>query len=229
MDDLAAEMAALAERLGPPPGARGRVVQFLAADAAADAAEIARAFALEMTRRAARGVWLVELDLLKSAQHRHFEDRQDQYGALGPPARASPGEDLPFTVTPKDPAGPADGAYVYAQSVGRRRLYVTRFRREVLRPGQSVKILADGAYWEALRPHADYVVVDAPALDRSPAGLAAAPYMDDNVLVLSGRSRNPGSALEVKRALAVAGARCSGLVLRDAPPEPPAFLMRLLS
>jgi Mrp family chromosome partitioning ATPase len=228
--DLASEMAALAKRLGPPPLGLGRVVQFVAPDAQADAAPIARAFALEMARTAAKGVWLIELDLLQSAQHRYFEERQDHYGQLGPPARAAPGDAVHFSVEPKDPYGPSsDGDFVYAQAVGRRRLWVTRFRREALSAGQSVKILADGAYYDALRPHADYVVVDAPALDRSPAARVAAPYMDDNILVASAKSPNGAAVIALKEELRAAGGRCTGLVLTDAPKEPPPFLQRLFS
>ena len=206
------------------------MVQFVAPDARSDASGVARAFALEVAKTALKGVWLLELDLLNGAQHRYFENRQDRYGPLSAPARASPGEALHFTVSSPEGHGASAGTdYFYAQAVGGLRLWVTRFRTEALRPGQSVKILADGAYYEALRPHADYVVVDAPPLDRSTAARAAAPFMDDNLLVLSAETPSPLAALRLKEELLAAGGRCAGIVLTDAPKDPPSFLKRLLA
>ena len=194
MVDLSSEMAALAERLGPAPGAVARVVQFVAAEPGEGTSTIAREFAREAARHAAKGVWLVELDLMKGEQYAVIAADADAYGRLSPPGRASPGEAIFFTVTPKYETGhgrpPVDAEYMAAYAVGRARWWVTRFRRELLVGGQSARIMASPDYWDALRSHADYVIVDAPSWSRSHAAAAAAPFMDANLVVVSADQRN---------------------------------------
>jgi len=228
--DLAPEMAALADRLGRP-GPSGRAVQFVAVKAGAGASTIARAFALEAARTCARGVWLVELDVMKGDQFSAFAQERAQFGALSGPVRSSPGQEMFFTVSPKsrgvDGRPFSDVAYLAAHTVGASKLWVTRFRREALTPGQSVQILRDGAYWDALRRHADYVVIDAPAADRSPASLAAAPFMDANLIVLSAQVRLDAEAAALRDDLLAAGGPCNGVVLTRAPERPPAILRSL--
>ena len=232
MVDLATEMAVLAERLGPPPGAVARVVQFVSPAAGAGASTVAREFARHVAGSARRGVWLVELDLMKGEQHDHFAEDRETYGRMGEPARASPTEAMFFTVTPKingvDGQPWSDVRYLAAHTVGQSRLWVTRFRREALRPGQSAKILREPNYWDALRPHADYVVIDAPSADRSAAAQATAPFMDANVLVVSAADRNTAASAALRDNLIAAGGRCAGMVLTRARAEPPKFLRQIL-
>jgi hypothetical protein len=230
--DLAAEMATLAERLGPPPGAAARIVQFVAPQAGTGTSTIAREFARHVARTARKGVWLVELDLMKGEQYDHIADDRETFGRIGEPARASPNDAMFFTVTPKikgaDGRPWSDVRYLAAYTVGRGRLWVTRFRRESLRPGQTPQILCEADYWDALRPHADYVVIDAPSADRSAAARAVAPFVDVNVLVISAAERDAGSAAALRDALGAVGGRCAGVVLTRAPSEPPEFLRRIL-
>jgi Mrp family chromosome partitioning ATPase len=228
MSELSSEMTALAERLGPAPGAVARRVQFVAAEPGEGTSTLARAFALEMARRAIRPVWLIELDLMRSEQHHLISTAPEVYGRLGDPTRASPDQSMFFTVQPRtgDPPG-ADAGYLAAYAVGRSRLYVTRFRRERLSPGQTARILPDGAYWQALAARSDYVVVDAPAWSRSRAAGVVAAHMDDNLLVVSADHRNPGAAAAVMRGVEAAGGRWSGAVVNRAPKPPPRLLRSL--
>jgi Mrp family chromosome partitioning ATPase len=232
MVDLATEMAVLAERLGPPPGAAARVVQFVSPTAGAGASTVAREFARQVASTARRGVWLVELDLMKGEQFDHLAEDRETYGRIGEPARASPTEAMFFTVTPKikgaDGQPWSDVRYLAAHTVGQSRLWVTRFRREALRPGQTAQILCEPDYWDALRPHADYVVIDAPSADRSAACRATAPFMDANVLVVSAADRNTAATAALRDNIAAVGGRCAGMVLTRARPEPPKFLRRIL-
>jgi Mrp family chromosome partitioning ATPase len=232
MVDLASEMATLAERLGPPPGASARTVLFVAPERGAGTSTIALAFAQHVAKRAHKGVWLVELDLMKGQLHEHLSQERGVYGRLGDAVRASPTDAMFFSVTPRsrDAAGTPwpDVRYLAAHAVGQSKLWVTRFRREAIRAGQSAQILREPDYWEALKPHADYVVVDAPAADRSTAVQAVAPFMDANVLVVSAAKRNDQAVLALRDDIAAAGGRCAGLVLTHAPAEPPAFLRRML-
>jgi hypothetical protein len=232
MVDLTSEMAALAERLGPPPGAAGRVVQFVAPEAGAGTSTVAREFARHVAKTARRGVWLVELDLMKGEQYDYIAADRQTFGRLGEPARASPNEAMFFTVSPKikgaDGQAWSDVRYLAAHTVGQTRLWVTRFRKETLRPGQAAQILCEPDYWDVLRPHADYVVIDAPSADRSAAAQAVAPFADANILVVSAADRNVRAATTLRDNLAAAGGRCLGLVLTRAPADPPRFLKQIL-
>jgi hypothetical protein len=121
-----------------------------------------------------------------------------------------------------------DAQYLVAYPVGSPRLWVTRFRRELLQAGQSVQVLAKADYWTALRRHADVIVVDAPAADRSNAALAVARFMDFSVLVLSADQRDAVAPAALKASITSAGGRCAGLVFNRAAEPPPGFLRRLL-
>jgi Mrp family chromosome partitioning ATPase len=232
MVDLASEMATLSERLGPPPGAAARVVQFVSPKRGSGTSTIALAFARHVAARARRGVWLVELDLMKGELIERVSSESEIFGAVGPPVRASPTDAAFFTVTPKtrDAGGQPwpDIRYLSAHAVGRSKLWVTRFRREALRPGQNAQILHEPDYWEALRPHADYVIVDAPSADRSETAQVVAPFMDANVMVVAADRRNDAAARGLRDDIMAAGGRCAGLVLTRAPVQPPAFLRRIL-
>jgi Mrp family chromosome partitioning ATPase len=232
MVDLATEMAVLAERLGPPPGGGARVLQFVSPTAGSGASTVAREFARHVAGTARRGVWLIELDLMKGEQYDHLAENRETFGRIGEPARASPTDAMFFTVTPKvkgaDGQPWSDVRYLAAHTVGYSRLWVTRFRREALRPGQTAQILREPDYWDALRLHADYVVVDAPSADRSIAYQAIAPFMDANVLVVSAADRNAAVATALRDNIVAVGGRCAGVVLTRARPESPKFLRRIL-
>jgi Mrp family chromosome partitioning ATPase len=230
--DLSCEMAELAGRLGAVPGGPGRVLQFVAAESGEGVSTVAREFARFASADARRGVWLVELDVYRGEQHGAIAADPVRYGRLGEPTRASPNETSFFSVDPKlqgvDGRPWPDSRYLDAYPVGERRWWVTRFRRETLKPGQDVRILNTPGYWNTLRAHADWVVIDAPALARSPASVAIAPLVDANVLVVSGDSRDITAAQRLRAALTEAGGRCAGVVFNKAPRTPPDALLRFL-
>ncbi len=231
MVDLSKDMAALLDRLDWGPGGRGRVVQFVGAEPGEGVSTVAREFARLAAPRARRGVWLIELDLMRGGQHAAIEADPHLYGALGPPARASADGSMFFDVSPRmvgrDGKPWPDAGYLDAFPVGNTRLWVTRFRREALRPGQSARILNKPDYWRMLRGHADLVVVDAPSAKRSRVALATAALVDANVLVVAADRRNVQAPLALRDGLINAGGRCSGLIYNRAPPDPPRFLKAL--
>ena len=206
MVNLTAEMAQLWASLGSPPPGQGRVAQFVAATRGEGTSLVAREFARFAAGRASRPVWLVDLDLLAGGQHEAVSAEPERYGLLGRPAAASPDGSMFFTVQP--PARNAEGRtipdaqYLCAQPAGRSRLWVTRFRRELLRQGQSAHLVPAGDYWAAMRRHAELVVLDAPSADRSAAAL--------------------------RDAIEQAGGRCAGLVFNRAEIAPPKFLKAIL-
>jgi Mrp family chromosome partitioning ATPase len=231
MVDLSKDMAALLHRLDWGPGGRGRVIQFVGAEPGEGVSTVAREFARVAAPRARRGVWLIELDLMRGAQHAAIGADPGLYGPLGPAVRASADGSMFFDISPriKAPDGRLwpDAGYLEAFAVGRSNLWVTRFRREALRPGQSARILNTPAYWNMLRRHVDLVVVDAPSATRSRVALATAALVDSNVLVVAADRRNVQAPLALRDGLINAGGRCSGLVYNRAAPDPPAFLRAL--
>jgi hypothetical protein len=230
--DLSDEMEELAEALAPATGAGARLVQFVAADPGEGVSTVARAFALKAAERAKRAVWLIELDLMGGVQYGEIAADPEHYGFLGKGARASPDGSCFFRIEPQvmgvDGRPWAAARYLSAYQVGGRKLWVTRFRREALRPGQAVTATGDGAYWKALRAHADFVVIDAQSLKTSRNALSVAPWVDANLLVVSA-DRTDTNAPQVLRAeIERAGGYCAGVVLNRAHAEPPQFLKAML-
>ena len=218
--DLVADMAGIAGRFGPPSTRGGRAVQFLALRSGDGVSTLARAFAQAVSGAAQKGVWLVELDVLADAQARAIAEQPDVFGPLGPAVRASPDGSSFFKVTGAvGGARTAAGGYLMAHAVGPRRLWVTRFRPGALQPGQSIEMQDTDDYWRALREHADWIVVDAPALDRSEAGLVTARRMDANILVLNAAKADPQADLALRDAVRRSGGAIAGAYLTHAPSQ----------
>lgn len=232
MVNLTAEMAQLWASLGSTPSGQGRVVQFVAATRGEGTSTIAREFAKYASGRAGRPVWLVDLDLQAGSQHAAVTGDPTRFGMLGRPAAATPNGSVFFTVQPpaKDSQGKRvpDSHYLSAQQAGRSRLWVTRFRREMLRAGQTPHLIPAGDYWAALRRHADVVAIDAPSADRSAAATTVAPYVDCTVLVVAAEGRDTRGPAALRDAIEQAGGRCAGLVFNRARIAPPKFLKAIL-
>jgi hypothetical protein len=232
MVDLSAEMAELWGALGAPMAGRARAIQFVGATAGEGASTVAREFAYHAATKAGRRVWLVDLDLLGSPQAVDIAAQAQRFGPLGPPAAASPDGSCFFTVQPplKRPDGRPwpDARYLSAHAVGPASLWVTRFRRDALKGRQTVHVLPTGDYWNALRRHADLIVVDAPPADRSQAGLTIAPFMDDTVLVVTADQSDVRSPARLRDQINAAGGSCAGLFFNRASVETPRFLRRVL-
>lgn len=233
MVNLTAEMAQLWASLGPSQPGRGRVVQFAAATRGEGVSTIAREFARFAAGRANRPVWLVDLDLAGPGQHAAIAAEPGRYGPLGQPAAASPDGSTFFTVQPpaRDREGRIvpDAHYFCAYPAAGSQLWVVRLRRERLAPSQSAHLSPSADYWTALSKHAELVVVDAPAADRSPAAVAMAPFMDLTALVVAAEGRDTRGPAALRDAIDQAGGRCAGLVFNRARIEPPKFLKSLLS
>jgi hypothetical protein len=189
---------------------------------------VAREFAFHVASAQKRRVWLIDLDLMGQSQAEAFVRDPARFGALGPPASATPDGSMFFTVQPplKRPDGRAwpDSRYINAHAVGAGSLWVTRFRRDAMRGRQGVHVTPAPDYWKALRRHADLVVVDAPAADRSQAGLTVAPLMDEVVLVVAADERDAAAPAQLRDELDAAGAHCAGLFVNRVQVDAPGFL-----
>jgi hypothetical protein len=151
---------------------------------------------------------------------------------MGRQSAASPDGSAFFTVQPptRGPDGRPwpDARYLVAHAVGGSHLWVTRFRREILQADQRVSVLPTGEYWRALRRHAEIVVIDAPAADRSAAAMAVAPFADATVLVVAADEGDAAGPASLRDAINDAGGRCAGLVFNRAQAQPPGFLKAIL-
>ena len=236
MLELTAEMERLWDSLGPlvsaPTPGHGRVVHFLAARSGEGTSAVSREFARYAARRARGPVWLVDADIPQSEQYAAIGAEQGRFGVMGVAAAASPNGSTFFNVHPPAhgrsgaPAHPAH--YLVAYPIGGPKLWVTRFRREALQPHQTVHVIPSGAYWASLRQHAELVIVDSPAADRSQAGITLAPFMDATVMVLAADGADAAGPAALKTAIAGAGGRLAGVFVNRVDVEPPAFLKSVL-
>lgn len=232
MVDLSAEMAELWASLGAPSAGRARIVMFAAASAGEGTSTVAREFALYAARQAGRRAWLVDLDLQTNHQATTIAANPERYGVLGPASAASPDNTAFFTVQPplRRPDGHAwpDARYLAAHAVGSDPLWVTRFRRDALRGRQAAHVMPTNDYWTSLRRHADLIVVDAPAADRSQAAVTVAQFMDETVLVVAADQPDVRAPAQLRDAIQSAGGRCGGLFFNRAVVETPKFLKSVL-
>lgn len=231
MVDLTTEMAALWAALGPAPGHRGRVIQIAAANSGEGVSTVAREYARLAAVRARRPVWLIDADLAQQGQLEAVASEPDRFGALGKAAIATPDGSIFFAVTPRlmDRAGkPVHPARLLtARPCLGGRLWVTRFAAELLRSGQRAEPVADPRYWDALRKHADTVVIDSPAADRNSMSITLAPFVDATVLVVAAGSSAAGDPLILRDEIEAAGGKIAGVVVNRSTYQPPAFLKRL--
>jgi len=236
MVDLTSEMARLAASLGSLASAQapghGRVLQFAAARPREGTSTVAREFARFAAAHAQRPVWLVDVDLLSPGQHAAIASRPSHYGRLGAEAAASPDGSIFFTVRPQardeNGAPVPDARYLVAHPVGGPRLWVTKFRRERLTPEQTVHITPTPQYWNALRRHAEMIIIDAPAADRSQASVMLAPFADATVLVVAADAGDARPPAVLKSAINAAGGRTAGLFFNRVEIEPPGFLKSVM-
>jgi len=226
MVDLSAEMGELWASLGASRSVGSRVIQFVAAHQGEGTSSVARELCRFAAQRAGKTVWLVDMDLQDSPQTAAIAADPALYGGLGKSTHASP-EGLSF-VTVQPPMQQADGQwvpdgrYVVAYPVGQARWWVTRFRQESLRGGQRARVLSGIDYWTALRKHADLIVIDSPAADRSQTALVLAPHVDETVIVVAADQPDIRGATRLKEALVRSGGQCSGLFYNRARHAKPA-------
>lgn len=174
-------------RITSPRGSRA--IMFISARSGEGATSMAGSFALLAARRAKRNAWLVDLDL---RNNRAFKGFQSGFAnGVGRPGRAydaSFGVEQMYQVFPKTVSRGGKRStpekLLTAHQIENERLMVTRFRDDRLRPAQRVHVCTQPTWWNTLRRAADWIVVDAPAIDRSGAGLAVASQMDGIVLVV---------------------------------------------
>ncbi len=231
MIDLTTEMAELWAALGPGRGHRGRVVLFVSALAGEGTSTVAREYARLAAVRARRPVWLIDADLLQQDQMSAIGGDPERFGQLGRPAHASPDGSSFFAITPplvgKDGQPVAPARLLTARPALGGRLWVTRFNQGVLRSGQRAEAIDDGRYWDALRGHAETVVIDAPSADRSDLALILAPLADVTVLVVAGQATEAAAPVALRDEIEAVGGNIAGVVVNRSTYRAPQLLRRL--
>ncbi len=198
----------------------GRAIMFMSANEGEGVSSAAASFAMLAAQRARRGVWLVELDFMNGRLFKAFEPGgayADIAGTVGGAHNADLGKASIYSVAPEKPK--SDDAEDGAQSmlsvhrVGDSKLLVSRFRKEKLGHGQQVKIKTGADYWKAVRGIADWIVVDAPALSKSSAGLAVCSQMDATALVVQADKTPASDVSMLGQEIEGHGGVCMGMML----------------
>ena len=205
MKDLRTDLSNVwraAARLTTPKGSRA--IMFISARTGDGATSMAASFALLAAKRAKKNAWLIDLDLRANAAFKGFQSGFAH--GVGRPGRAydaSLGTDQIYTVFPKTVSSAgrptAQQKLLSVHQIEDERLLVTRFREDRLRPAQRVHVTTQPSWWNKLRGVADWIIVDAPAIERSGAGLAVVSQMDGVVLVVRADETNAEDLTALRR------------------------------
>ena len=198
-------------------GAGGTCVMFIAANEGEGTSSIAASFALLAARKSQKSAWLLDLDLRRNAVFAAFE-RGFARGAGRPgPAydaslRTEPFYSVSSPVRVKGSAN-ASGKLLSVHEIDRTRLLVSRFRNELVGQGQRVRLKDQPGWWAKVRQAADWIIVDAPAVTRSSAGLSMACEADGVFIVVRADATGPEDVAGLRDEIAAHGGRVAGLVL----------------
>ena len=219
MHDLRSEMRPLwhtAARLTSERG--GRAVMFIAARSGEGTTSMAASFALIAAARARRSAWLVDLDMRRNPAIAGFKAGFAR--GVGKPGRAydaSLGTSQFFMVSPQAVAQGgkpvAASKLLMAHHIEGTRLMVTRFRKDRLREGQKVQLRTQPQWWQTLRKATDWIITDAPALERSAAGLVMAGQMDGVILVVKADGTSAEDVLTLRNEIEAHGGTVLGVAM----------------
>lgn len=168
----------------PAPEDGAKVIMFVSALSGEGTTSMAASFAAIAARRSDKPAWLVDLDLKHNRAFSGFERRFAR--DIGQPGRAydaSLRQRPIYSISPRNADAKQD-KLLTAHEIEGLPLLVTRFRRERLKTGQIASLRSSPEWWAALRKISSWIIVDAPALDRSAAALTMADQADGIVLVV---------------------------------------------
>ncbi|MEM7492293.1 MAG: hypothetical protein AAF296_02865 [Pseudomonadota bacterium] len=194
-------------------GGNGRCVMFVSARDGEGTTSVAGSIALMAARRAQKQAWLVDLDLRRNSAFKAFERGFAKH--IGSPGRAfdaSLRQNQIYSIVPSIATRSAQ-KLLTAHEIPDARLLVTRFRNEHLNRGQRVQIRTQPDWWSSLRQIADWIVVDTPSLERSPAALAAASQMDGIFIVVEADCTNAEDVVAARREIEAHGGDVRGLIM----------------
>ena len=214
MRDLRQDLSSLwriAVQVQPAKG--GRVILFMSAHNGEGTSSVASSFAMIAASRSARTAWIVDLDIRRNYQYTSFA--QGIVKDAGRPGRAldaSLGAEQIYTVAGHE-SDLSYGKLLNAHQIEGQRLLVTRFRSDRLAPGQKVQLRTAPGWWSALRAAADWVIIDAPCLERTRAGLAFAGQADGVVLVVKADETPAADVAALRQEVEAHGGTVIGVVM----------------
>jgi len=197
----------------PTIGDGGRVILFVSALNGEGTTSVATSFACLAARRSEKQAWLIDLDLRRNAVFRGFETRFAR--DIGRPGRAydaSLRQPPIYSIAPRL-EDVRQEKLLTAHDVEGLPLLITRFRNERLTEGQKVQLKPAPEWWAALRRMADWIVVDAPALQRSRAAMTLASAADAIVLVVEADRTSAAEIASARRDLQASGGNVIGVVM----------------
>ena len=192
---------------------KARVLMFTAARNGEGVTSMAARFACMAARRSGKAVWLVDLDARRNRAFKGFE--RGIARDIGRPGRAYDAalkQPPLFGITPKV-ANARQDKLMPAHDIEGLPLLVTRFRSERLKSGQRVFLQDSPGWWETLRKMASWIIVDAPALERSSAALTVAREADGVALVVAADRTTPVEVEGARREIEIHQGRMLGAVL----------------
>lgn len=198
----------------------GRTIMFMSAMSGEGTSSVAASFAMLAAQRARKGVWLVDLNLMNGRLFKSFDrggEFSDTFGAVGPAHNAEMSGASFFSISPPPPPPPPgqkkDASLFVMHRVGDSKLLVSRFRKERLENNSRVRVKTGAEYWKAVREIADWVIVDAPSLEESPAGLAICSQMDATAIVVRADKTPATQVSKIGQEIEGHGGTCMGIVL----------------
>ncbi len=214
MLDLRAELESLLRVLARLTSLRGaRAVMFIAPNGGEGTSSVAASAAIMVAARSARAAWLVDLDLHKNIAFAGFEAGFAK--GVGRPGRAldaSLKADQFYLVAGTE-ADPSFSKLLTAHRIEDSRLLVTRFRTERVPAGRKVQMRTAPDWWSMLRSMSDWIIVDAPALSQSTAGLVMASQMDGVILVAQADVTSSEALSSLRLEIEAHGGKVVGVVM----------------
>lgn len=190
-----------------------RVIMFVSALSGEGTSSMAASFACIAARRSEKPVWLVDLDFAQGQLYSGFEKSfARDVGRPGRAYDASLRQPPIYSVSPASEGAKTD-KLLTAHEIQGLPLLVTRFRRERLKSGQQATFRSSPSWWSALRKMTDWVIIDAPALDRSPAALTMAEQADGIVLVVEADRTDAADVARAMRDLEAKNGNVLGAVM----------------
>ena len=203
------------------PDQAGRIVMFLSAHAGEGASSIAASFALLAAEDTRKPAWLLDLDLRRNHAFNAFAvgTLSTKMGGVGAPYSAMLKTQPFFSIEPPDPEALAAPGLFTAHRVGQTRLMVTQFENSVVKPDAQVQVRTQPSYWKAVRAATDWTIIDAPALERSSAGLVLASQADCVILVVRADATSAADVAQAKRDIERHGGKVLGVAMNRIKPD----------
>ncbi|MEM9668259.1 MAG: hypothetical protein AAF950_04980 [Pseudomonadota bacterium] len=216
MHDLRQDLGKLWRAIGRLASVEGgQAIMFIAAKAGEGTSSVASSFAMMTAEKAHRPTWLVDLDLMENPLFEGFsEGFAEGVGRPGRPYDASLGAAPIYNrVGPARPRQASSEKMMSAHQIEGSRLIVTRYRTDRLIRRERLRISTRPDWWRALRRSADWIIVDAPAISVSGAGLAVAQHMDHVVLVVEADATRSGDVIALRQELERHSGHVLGVVM----------------